>query len=298
MVAVRSVVLFACAVMWLVAAGAAAPVSAEAPKNKAAMGALELAKLHYKQENFKKAAKLFLEAYDIDPHPAFLFNAGRAQQRAFLLGPAEATFRKYLREEKDDKLGISRAKMHLTEINAIQAQLKQARSQAADDTKVAPTQPTATTPPSHDELREAPKTPARSAADPAGKKEQLGDSLLSTPPLRKPSESSSMVAWSSTIGGVLLGAAGGYFLVQAEAETKKVLDAEVAGGKIKGISHKEYVEAKDNVSSYRLYGAVGAGLGAVAIGTGLYLLFSDSEPVAVSWLPVVGGGVGSASISF
>jgi tetratricopeptide (TPR) repeat protein len=297
MTAVRGVVGVACVAMLAVTIVAVAPASAEAPKNKAAMGALELAKHHYKQENFKKAATLFLEAYEIAPHPAFLFNAGRAQQRAFLLGPAEATFRKYLKEEKDDKLGISRAKMHLTEITAIQKQLEQARSQVPGEAKAAPVQSSLTTPPSQDELREAPKTAARAAAAPAAKKQQLGDSLLSTPPLRK-SSGSPVVGWSSTIGGVLLGAAGGYFFVQAEAETKKVVDAEVAGGKIQGISHKEYVEAKDNVSNYRLYGAVGTGLGAVAIGTGLYLLFSDSDKVAVSWLPGAGGGLGTASISF
>jgi tetratricopeptide (TPR) repeat protein len=113
--------------MTIVTAHAAEPQAA-------ALSALNVAKHHYKKGNFKKAASLFKEAYEIDPNPLFLYNAGRALQRAFMLDQAEVTLQRFLKLQAEGKYkgpdhaaARKRAAMHLEEIRATKVQIDSAK---------------------------------------------------------------------------------------------------------------------------------------------------------------------------
>jgi len=97
--------------------GLPSPVHAGDNSHKAAaMAALKVAKHYYKAKEFNKAAERFHEAYRIDPNPAFLFNAARAEMRAFKLNAAEKNFKRYLGLKGIDSEGRRRAKVHLEEV--------------------------------------------------------------------------------------------------------------------------------------------------------------------------------------
>ena len=86
------------------------------------MGALELARHHYARKEYKEAAKLFHRAYAIHPRAEFLFNAGRAEQRAFQLDEAERDLRALLAlPDLDPQVG-RRARVHLAEVLETKAQ--------------------------------------------------------------------------------------------------------------------------------------------------------------------------------
>ncbi|GEM_PF-3156698 len=95
----------------------------------AAMGALKVAKHYYDKGEFKKAAERFHEAYGIHKNPAFMFNAARAEQRAFMLAEAERDFRIVLKTSKDKEMR-RRTQIHLDEIKAYRTRLAKGQSDA------------------------------------------------------------------------------------------------------------------------------------------------------------------------
>lgn len=98
--------------------GTRAPAAADEASAGAAMGALKLAKHYYDKKDFARAAARFHEAWSIDPNPAFLFNAARAEMRSFQLDAAEKHFRQYLGLKGIDAAGRRRAQVHVEEIAA------------------------------------------------------------------------------------------------------------------------------------------------------------------------------------
>ncbi|MCO4760217.1 MAG: hypothetical protein KC502_01855 [Myxococcales bacterium] len=100
--------------------------SAEA--SKAAMAALSLANHHYKGGRFKKAAKLYHEAYGIDARAAFLFNAARAEMRGFAHVDAKRDFERYMALPTATDKGKQRARLHLSEIEAYQKRMAAAQA--------------------------------------------------------------------------------------------------------------------------------------------------------------------------
>ncbi|HAN31855.1 MAG TPA: hypothetical protein DCQ06_09685 [Myxococcales bacterium] len=237
---------------------------------KAAMGALELAKHHYKRGNFKKAAKLFLEAYSIHPNTAFLFNAGRAQQRAFKLTDAEDIYRKYLKAERKDQRGRSRASMHIKEIQEVRAQLKRARDEGRASTDLL--------------LKEA----ERRMSQPTVAEQQAAE---------KPS----VAGWATTITGSLVTIAGIVLVAKAEVDAREALDQVYVQGDtyLTALSSKDYQAKVDSVDRLRMSGGIAIGIGAVATIVGAFLIKgSASKSANVSWMPRRGGGVVQASIGF
>ena len=269
---------------------------------KAAMGALELAKHHYKQGNFKKAAKLFIEAYGIHPNPAFLFNAGRAQQRAFALSEAEATYKKYLQVERKDKRGRSRAEMHLSEIAEVRKQLKRAREegQAKAPATAPATAPTKTADKTQAPAPQALSKPAVTATPAAVAKP------VAQPPVaavsRAPMSAGRLMAWVSAVGGALGVVGGAVLLVQGESTAQSLASkVETQGGKSVNLSMSRaaYQSEYDHVQNMRLGGGVAIGVGVVATAVGTYLLLRRPQGApSVSWSPTRGGGVLRASLRF
>ena len=119
----------AVAVMLALALMGGRPTSAMAAPSpeQAAMDALELARHHYARKEYKEAAKLFHRAYDIHPLPEFLFNAGRAEQRAFQLDAAERDLRALLALPDLDPAVRKRASVHLTEVMETKTQFAAVR---------------------------------------------------------------------------------------------------------------------------------------------------------------------------
>ena len=266
------------------------------------MGALELAKHHYKQGNFKKAATLFIEAYGIHPNPAFLFNAGRAQQRAFALSEAEATYKKYLQVEQKDKRGRSRAEMHLSEIAEVRKQLKRAREegQAKAPATAPTTAPAKTADKAQAPTPQAPSKPAVTATPAAVAKP------VAQPPVaavsRAPMSAGRLMAWVSAVGGALGVVGGAVLLVQGESTAQSLASkVETQGGKSVNLSMSKaaYQSDYDHVQNMRLGGGVAIGVGVVATAVGTYLLLRRPQGApSVSWSPTRGGGVLRASLRF
>ena len=101
----------------------------ETASSKAALSALGLANHHYKAGHFKKAASLYHEAFGIDAKAAFLFNAARAEMRAFDHAAAKRDFARYLSLKDATEKGRTRARAHLQEMAAYDAKLAEQRRQ-------------------------------------------------------------------------------------------------------------------------------------------------------------------------
>ena len=106
----------------------ATPPAKDAPLKPAAKAALNLARHYYQSKDFGLAAKRFLEAFAIDPRPAFIYNAARAQHQAMELEAAERSYVIYLGVERPDSPGIARAEQHLREVRLVKSQLARPRT--------------------------------------------------------------------------------------------------------------------------------------------------------------------------
>ena len=269
---------------------------------KAAMGALELAKHHYKQGNFKKAAKLFIEAYGIHPNPAFLFNAGRAQQRAFALSEAEATYKKYLQVERKDKRGRSRAEMHLSEIAEVRKQLKRAREEG--QAKAPATAPTTAPAKTADKAQApTPQAPSKPAVTPTPAAAAKPVSLPPAPAVSsEPMSAGRLSGWITAKVGALGVIGGVVLLVLGESTAQSLADKVQTQGDESfnvSMSRAVYQSEYDYVQNMRLAGGVAIGVGVVAASVGTYLLLRRSQGApSVSWSPTRGGGVLRASLRF
>ena len=115
----------------------ASSAAAEGPAAEAAMGALKLARHHYGKGEYKRASALFHQAFELNPLADFLYNAARAEQRAFELDLAERDFKRLL-ELPDASAEVQRrSKLHLTEIaesrGAMARREKEVRATLAKD---------------------------------------------------------------------------------------------------------------------------------------------------------------------
>jgi len=250
-------------IVTIVGLGSPASAAASEDTRKAAMGALELAKHHYRKEHFVKASNLFLEAFQIDPNPGFLFNAGRSLQRAFKLDASQKTFEWYLRVEKKDQRGRGRAKMHLSEIRTTRLQLARARKEGAKPA-VAPTASTAT-------------KISNKAATPKG----------------------ATLGWVSTAGGGALTLAGVGLLAYAEVLAQRATDSisMAAGSSVSELTRAAYEAETQRVSRLRLAGGISLGVGVVGAAIGAWLLTRPASG-SVALVPQPGGGMFTAKVLF
>ncbi|MBP46731.1 MAG: hypothetical protein CMH53_02220 [Myxococcales bacterium] len=102
-----------------------------AGESTTALAANRLATHHYAKGEFKQAAKLYLEAYKINPKASYLFNLARSEMRDFQNEHAKKNFQQYLERKDTSAKGRKRARLHLEEIAAYQSRLKAAESKAS-----------------------------------------------------------------------------------------------------------------------------------------------------------------------
>lgn len=115
----------------------AGPVAPASRNVAAALSAARLATHHYKAGRFKKAARLYHEAYAIAPKAAFLFNAGRAEMRGFAYADAKRDLNAYLKSPQATEKGSQRARMHLAEISAYETKIAAEKRDAEARAKAA-----------------------------------------------------------------------------------------------------------------------------------------------------------------
>jgi len=237
--------------------GEAPPAKADsgdaAAADRAAMGALAMAKHLYKQGKYKKAAAFFRQAYDVKPIPEFLFNAARAEQRGYLLREAERDFLVLLARPNLDATMRRRAKIHLKEVREALAHTTRLKAEAAD-------------------------ARAQASRARANAKQATMDARM-----RKNAEKSGQ--WTNRLKWPVLGIGvaalgfGTWSLLNAAA-SQSDLDTHIDPDTGKFRPTITVAEARSQQSSINggyFTGWVSAGLGAALLGVGTWLLSSESD---------------------
>ena len=250
----------ALAVVLVVPAGGAA---AEGPAAEAAMGALKLARHHYGKGEYKRAAALFHQAFELNPLADFLYNAARAEQRAFELDLAERDFKRLLQLPDASAEVQRRSKLHLAEI---------AESRGAM-------------------ARREKEVRARLAKDSAA---QADDAKLAAVAVPKRSDGVGWQAptgWAlSGLGAVTLGAAA--WLAVSAVSDQDALDkrtAKDAYGLIRGISLADYQARKTGIDGQIDLSRILVGAGAAATVAGVWLLWRSPGKGSARLVPMAGG---------
>ena len=240
-----------------------APLAAGDSKyTEAAMAQLNIARLFYKENKFKQAAVAFHQAYALQKRVEFLFNAARSEQRAMQLDLAAKHFRECLAVKDAPEAVLHRAKVHLGEIEGMQAALRKAREsgQKAAETK----KPAETKDPAKTAVTTKPVEPVKA---PAG------------PPV---GAWKTTAGWSSVAAGALLLGVGGY-LAASYSSRQQDLDAKIgdrdANDKVKGIDFKTYTAEQNSLNTTAALGTTSLVFGVAAAGAGAWMLLTaPSEP--------------------
>ncbi len=294
--------LLACVVCVATVAGqprlahAAPPAERAAVANPtAAKAAMDLARFHYSNRDYAQAARLFHQAYGLDPVPEYLFNAARAEQRGFELDDAERDFRTFLALEAISDESRKRAQVHLTEVQETRARLqteKEARRGGAGTTEGG-------APGGAAEGGDAEPTPPRAPPDgalPAGKANGAG---TPAPPLdvRRPAPAS---AWQRPLAYGLCGAAalaigyGGWTGLGARSDQGD-LDAATArlgaDGAIVGLTYADYRTRQTAIYDARDRAVAVGGIGLLLAAGGAWLWLRDNEGVQATLVPTGGGAL-------
>ena len=211
----------------------------------------------YKAGKYKKASELYHRAFKMSSVPSYLFNAARAEQRAFAYDAAERDFRRYLRLSNQDARGQSRARVHLKEIREIRAKLAEAkrRERAHARAEARPTSRSHTT--------AAPNVNVK----PAGWRRPAGWALVG-------------------VGSLAVGF--GVYSIGSTSSDAQALDAALAKKDADGIVGVDYQSAesqRQSINDRLVRGYMGLGIGAVAAGVGAWMLISRPEASTVSVLP-------------
>jgi len=262
------------------------PAPAATADPTAAQAAIDLARYHYGKGDYKAAARLFLQAFSLDPRPDSLFNAARAEQRGFELDDAERDFLAFLKLPGVSPESSHRAEVHLKEVRETRAQLEQAKAKAqaaaaaaaataaAKETAQGPGAGAATQPTTPSAAPPAVRTGVEAGRD-GPRWRRIG-------------------AWSAIgVGAVGLGLATFQGLDAASAQS--TLDGETGqldgNQKITGLSYDAYRSRQTAIYDQRDRAYVVGALGLVAVGVGAVLLATDAGPVAASVWPQRGGAV-------
>mgnify|MGYP002630298541 CR=1 FL=1 len=295
------------AVSILVAIACMAPghraAAADAQTSEAALGALKLAQLEYRNGNYAEAARLFHRAYDLDPVGDYLFNAARAEQRVFDLDAADRDFARFLALPSGSDEGKRRARLHLEEVRATRDQLTrakaverkavEARLRAEAEARQAAEEhasPTPTAPPPAATAAAADQPPA--VGTPAATEAQVGAQALA------PMDGSwkRPAGWAALGAGVLAAAAGAWLWLSVEADQRD-LDARTADQdvehKVVGIEWPDYERDQTRLNQLRPAAQALTAVGVVAAGLGGWWL--ATAPSADSSAAI---GVGPGRLRF
>lgn len=236
----------------------------------AAMSALKLARFHYDKGDFDKAAALFLEAYRIDPKPEFIFNAGRAEQRAMRLDDAERHFRQCLAHDNLEATVDRRVRIHLQEVLTVKKALASAQARGAAVEAPEPTTPTSAAAP----------PPAPPGLPPQG--------------LRRPAPQRWKMPAGVTLSVVGLATAGlGGWMLNSWSGEQDDLDRRVAqvdsANKVVGIAHDAYAKEQRDLNGRLNLGVGLVSAGAVAFGAGMWMLWTAPGATSTALLPTGDG---------
>ncbi len=249
----------------------------------AALGAHKLATHMYKAGNFAKAAELYHTAFKIDPKPAFLFNAARAEQRVMMLEVAEKHFKQVLALKGVDARTVSRSRMHLQEIETVRKALMAAQAKAGGK-KAPPTDTRTAEPAPVSKSVDKSAAPAAAAPSPAAHKNAEAPATVVT----KGGGWKAPAGWASVITGGVLAGVGGWLLV-SYMNDQEALDARqvatTGGGKVKDISYAEYEEQQTALWTRRGLGFGVLGVGLAAVGAGAWMVLTAPESGAVTVAP-------------
>jgi hypothetical protein len=286
------------------------------PVNETAMSALKLAKHHYKKENFKKAAALFVEAFDIEPNPLFLYNAGRALQRGFMLDEAEKAFTRFVEAEKsgkfegaDHEAAKRRATMHLKEIRSTKAQLHRARQRGREDEKTQTQAKQGEAGAQAAGAAQEGKAATAQARKDADKPETTAQTVTTSDPAAATvPAAASTESWKTPAAfglmGVGVGVIGyGIWLLSDLVARKTSLDeATRAGnkidGKLTGSDAQTYQASMDELQFDQNIAFAAIGVGVVAAGAGGYLLSIAPGVRNVTLAPHISGRGATFSMRF
>ena len=230
------------------------PQLLQAEPSEVAMQALGLAKHHYSKGNFKKAAELFIEAYELDPRVEFMFNAARAYQRAILLNRAKTLFNRCLKTRHAPPVVVEKAKIYLREIENMEKALSKAKEDGQHE--------------------------AHSSRE--GLQEAYAIADMKPEPSKEPKQE-----WKSSVGRTTLGlgtvgaTVGGWLLLNAY-ELSGAADKDADAGKI---DYNEYDRQKTKAEKLNMIGWGAVGLGAVTVGFGVWCLATQPNKVAIAPTP-------------
>lgn len=240
-----------------------------------ALAAVKLAKHHYGQSNYKEAARLFHQAYGIQPLADFLYNAARAEQRAFDLDAAEQHYEQVLKIKAVSPDVIARVRLHLRELRESRSVMA-AREKALKDKLGA-----AMTPPSTEKAPRVAVGPVK-AADVAKQAD---------PSWRAPA------GWAGIgLGTVALGV-GGWMALDAMGQQEQ-LDGDAiktGGAKIDSIAYADYRDRKTAIDGRIDMSRLLIGAGVALAGAGTWLLVTRDQPAQSALnVRVIGRGLQAA----
>jgi len=256
----------------------------DASAKKAAMGALDMARHFYKKGDYRKAAQLFHQAYGFDPIPDFLFNAARAEQRAFMLDESKRDFDKFLTLPDASEQAQRRARTHLKEIKESQAHYAEVSRRKAEEAakKVKQAQAAESAKKAAAARREA----ARKAKEEAARKKAAAKAAGASGAAVGVKKAPQAGEWKTPAGwaGLGLGVAAittGALLWATAASDQADLDEAASkpadDGLIHSVDWKEYEERRLDNSSSRRMGVIALSAGAALASAGAWLLMTAPE---------------------
>lgn len=222
-------------------------------RTKPADAAYALAAHKFKAKQYKEAAPLFLDAYRLDPKPAYLYNAARSEHRAGQLKAASEHYGQVLALKGLDEDIVKRATKYKTAVDA----LLRANQQAAAAT-------------------------AQAAENAKGR-----DAALRVAAAQR--SNTRLLAWVGVGTGVALVGVGGWLLADWSADQAD-LDKRLQkgpNGKISGIAFDVYRTEQDRIDTVGIGGAASLGVGVVVAGLGAWMLLTAPD-APVSLAPNIG----------
>ncbi len=236
---------------------------------------LSSANEHYKAGRFAKATGMYVTAHELSGNSAFLFNAGRSEQRAFRLDSAEKHFRAYLAAEKSNESGIAKANLHLKEISEARAALKKegdTHKAAAATAKAAAAKAEAARKKA-EQAREAAVSaaqskPAPSRADDAGSRAMIGIGLLV------------IGVGSAGAGAFVLSNAGG-----EQSDLDKQIEGKTRGDGLVNMPYAGYKTEQGKINDKVVLGDTMIGAGVVVAAVGAWLAWANPTETSVAFDP-------------
>jgi hypothetical protein len=180
---------------------------------------------------------------------------------------------------------MSRARLYLEEIAHARKRIDQAEAREAEARQRA------------EEARRAAAGDANEAppASGAGSGTAAGVKATTTP---QPAAWKRPLGWTSLVIGVIGAGVGGWLLYDA-VQGQTALDNELGvGGVVFTMSYDTYRAREEglNADIVRGHAVLWPGVALTALGVGLVV--SGAPPAKVSWTPLDGGGIGSATLRF